>query len=166
MSKATLTTESAALVSRQMGHSVEEMQAARAFELEGKPLFEIFRGRSDMSGEDFPDGPADGRDGAKPFPGKRASSPFKSSDDDFDAADRPSPKLKRTPTTGPGPGKRLLTPDQKKIALALGVDEDSLAERLDTLTDDEEDVLGVDGLPRKTRVKAPSSRLVRDLVAA
>ena len=155
--KTMLTAESAARVGKMMGHSAKEMHQMRAFDLEGRNLFETFRGSgNDMSGAGFAPGGSMG--GLKDFVKTRPSSPFDSADDSFDATDRTSLKLKRTPT-------RLLSDEQKKIARALNIDEAELAERLDTLTDDEENVLGVDGLPRKTRVKAPHSVRVQDLVA-
>lgn len=156
-SKTTLTAESVAAVSKQMGCSIEGMNAAHAFKLEGKPLFQIFRG-SDRDRPDSTSGKPYTPDQVEHWPTgpgmlpteKRQSSPFKSADADKDTA----PKKRRP-----------LTDDQKRIAKVMGVDEETLAERLDTLDESEEQVTGVDGLPRKTRVRAPHSVLVRDLVA-
>ena len=153
----TASVETLAAIARETNTTIAGLHEQRRIGLEGKPLFQIFRGRSDMSGADFPSGPTRGLGGAAAFPGKPQKSPFDSSGDGFDATDKTSPALKRTPTIGPGPGPRLkqLTDDQKKIARLTGVSEEALAARLDTLADDEEDVVGVDGLLHPTRVKAP-----------
>lgn len=123
-----------AKICRMMGFTVEAHAAMAGNPIEGKPL--VFTGGgSDYSGADFPSGPAPGRGGSAPFPGKAATSPFKSRD---------ARKLK-------------LSDNERKMLSVTGQDPAEYCALRDgeILDPDEEQVVGVDGLLRPTRVRAP-----------